>query len=145
MIMGSRAKYPLHPLLVHFPIGLFILSFVLDLFTFTRFGQRLAPSAFYSMGLGVLASLIAAIPGFVDYSVIRTDHPAKKTATWHMALNLTMVAVFAVNLGLRVSTIDSAARVPWLPFGLWLAGLLLISISGYLGGVMVYDEELVVG
>src|ERR1043165_4212731 len=102
--MGSKAKYPIHPLLVHFPIGLFVLSFVLDLMTFFQFGHYLGHASFYSMGLGVLASLIAAIPGFVDYSSIRTDHPAKKTATWHMALNLTMVAVFAVNLGLRVSS-----------------------------------------
>jgi uncharacterized membrane protein/nitrite reductase/ring-hydroxylating ferredoxin subunit len=143
--MGSKSKYPLHPWLVHFPIAFFVLSFVFDLLGFVPFGQGLARAGFYSMGLGVLASLLAAIPGFVDYSTIRNDHPAKKVATWHMALNLTMVAVFAVNLGLRFSSLDSATRVQWLPFGLSVAGLILMSISGYLGGVMVYDLGVGVG
>jgi uncharacterized membrane protein len=131
--MASKLKYPLHPLLVHFPIGFFVLSFILDLFTFSQFGQGLARASFYSMGLGVLSSLIAAIPGFADYSTIRADHPGKKTATWHMGLNLAMVAVFAVNLGLRVSSLDAQNPVQWLPFGLSIAGLVLIACGLLVG------------
>src|SRR4051794_12391991 len=92
LLEGKPLKHPLHTMLVHLPIGLFSLSFLLDLASLLwPDAARFVPAAFYSLVFRVFTALLAAIPGFVDYTDIRTDHPAKRTATAHMILNLVAV------------------------------------------------------
>jgi nitrite reductase/ring-hydroxylating ferredoxin subunit/uncharacterized membrane protein len=143
ILQGKPVRHPLHPFLVHFPIGLFTLSLLLDV------GARLWPDipglergAFYSMAAGVVMALLAAVPGFVDYTDIRRDHPARKIANAHMLLNLLVIGVYAVNLGVRNQPEE---RLGWLPLVLSLAAYALLGVSGHLGGKMVFDDGIAVG
>jgi 3-phenylpropionate/trans-cinnamate dioxygenase ferredoxin subunit/anthranilate 1,2-dioxygenase ferredoxin subunit len=61
-----------------------------------------------------------------------------------MVLNLIMVAVYGVDLGLRSSVLD-AVKTPLPPLILSLIGIGLLSVSGYLGGRLVYDDGIAVG
>ncbi len=145
LLEGKPFRHPLHPFLVHFPVGLFVMSLILDIASLAAPGVAgLVRGAFYAIVVGVVASLIAAIPGFVDYSDIRRDRPGKNVATWHMVLNLSMVAIYAVNLGIRASLLDES-RVPLAPFILSLVGVTILGVSGYLGGHLVYSEGIAVG
>lgn len=142
---GKPLRHPIHPLLIHFPIGLFLLSFLLDLATFVFPSvPNLVRGSFYTMLLGVIAALVAAVPGFVDYTDIRADHPAKRIATIHLILNLVVVGVYGINLGVRSSTLDEL-KTPITPLVLSLIGIALLSASGYLGGRLVYAEGIAVG
>lgn len=79
-LQGKPLGHPLHPFLVHFPIGLFVLSFLLDLaHLIWPAAGGLADGAFYSMLIGICTALLAALPGFADYTSIWRDHPARKT------------------------------------------------------------------
>ena len=85
LLEGKPFRHPLHPWLVHFPVGLFFLSLLLDLASLAFPAvPGLVRGAYYSILIGIIGALIAAIPGFVDYSDIRKDHPAKRVATAHM-------------------------------------------------------------
>jgi uncharacterized membrane protein/nitrite reductase/ring-hydroxylating ferredoxin subunit len=142
---GKPLKHPIHPMLVHFPIGLFVLSFVFDVASFVfPFQPYLIRDSFYAMLLGVIMALVAAVPGFVDYTDIRSDRPGKRTATAHLILNLLVVALYGINLGVRSSMLDDQ-RIPTGPFILSLIGIGLLSASGYLGGRLVYDQGIAVG
>src|SRR5436190_15085880 len=115
LLEGKPLRHPIHPMLVHFPIGLFVLSFILDLVSLAPSPRPfLVPGAFYAMLLGIITALLAAIPGFVDYTDIRRDHPGKGTATAHMSLNLIAVALYAINLWIRAPVLTET-RVGWLP------------------------------
>jgi uncharacterized membrane protein/nitrite reductase/ring-hydroxylating ferredoxin subunit len=145
LLQGKPLRHPLHPILTHFPIGLFVLSFILDLISLGFPSvPNLARDAFYAIVLGIVTALIAAVPGLVDYADIRNDHPGKRTATIHLVLNLAIVAIYGINLGVRASTIDEM-RTPIVPLVLSVIGLVLLSISGYLGGRLVYDDGIAVG
>lgn len=145
ILEGKPFRHPLHPLLVHFPVGLFFLSLLLDLASFAFPNvPGWVRGAYYSMLIGIITALIAAIPGFVDFSDIRKDHPAKRIATAHMVLNLIMVAVYGVDLGLRSSVLE-AVKTPLPALILSLIGVGLLSVSGYLGGRLVYDDGIAVG
>jgi nitrite reductase/ring-hydroxylating ferredoxin subunit len=61
-----------------------------------------------------------------------------------MLLNLTAVAVYALNLWLRRSALE-AAQTSALPLLLSFIGVGLLSVSGYLGGAMIYDDGIGVG
>jgi len=142
---GKPLRHPVHPMLVHFPIGLFILSLLLDLASLAFPSvPNLVRDSFYAMLVGIITALFAAVPGFVDYTDIRSDHPAKRTATAHMILNLLVVALYGINLGVRSSMLADS-KIPLLPLVLSLVGVALLSASGYLGGRLVYDEGISVG
>jgi uncharacterized membrane protein/nitrite reductase/ring-hydroxylating ferredoxin subunit len=142
---GKPLRHPLHPMLIHFPIGLFILSLLLDLGSLAfPSTPNLVREAFYAMLLGIIGALIAAVPGLVDYTDIRDDHPGKRTATAHLTLNLIVVGLYGINLGVRFSTLD-ALKTAVGPLILSLLGIALLSVSGYLGGRLVYDQGISVG
>lgn len=130
---ASIAKHPIHPMLIVFPVGLWIFSFVCDLiYRFFSHYVIWANVALYCIGGGIVGALLAAIPGFIDYLSI-TNPRAKKIATYHMILNLTGVFLFAINFWLRLSN-----PVAGLPVLLSLITIIAAGISGWLGGELVY-------
>ena len=142
---GKPLRHPLHPMLVHFPIGLFFLSFLFDLASLVFPSQMyLVRDSFYAMLLGAIMALVAAVPGLVDYTDIRSDHPGKRTATAHLILNLIVIGLYGINLGVRSSML-SDPRIRTGPFVLSLVGICLLCASGYLGGRLVYDDGIGVG
>lgn len=130
---ANIAGHPIHPMLVTLPIGLWIFSFVCDLFyVFGSGAAEWKTVAVYTMAGGIVGALLAAIPGLID--LLSLPPEPKKTALTHMAINLTVVALFVVNLWLRVSAPDSGR----IPFWLSAIGVALLAVSGWLGGKLVY-------
>jgi uncharacterized membrane protein len=135
--MSSPASFkghPFHPIIVPLPIGLWIFSLVSDLiFKFGYGGAVWNDVAFYTLAGGIVGALIAALPGFIDLSNLQ--NPKTKTiAIWHMIINLGAVGLYCVNFWLRMH------RAPGdnLPIVLSVIGIVLIIISGWLGGELVY-------
>lgn len=129
---ASIARHPIHPMLMPLPIGLWIFSFVCDLIAI-RAGYRVwSTIAFYSMGTGIVGGLAAALPGFLDLYFLES-WSIKKLGLWHMGINLAVVALYLLNLSWRFNT-------PLKTGHLALSGvaLLLLAVSGWLGGEMVY-------
>jgi nitrite reductase/ring-hydroxylating ferredoxin subunit/uncharacterized membrane protein len=144
-LQGKPLRHPLHPALVHFPIGLFILTLLLDAAIYFGIASNdLFRASLYTISLGILTGILAAIPGLVDRSSIRLDHPARRTANIHMALNITAIGLFAINLFLRLGQ-SAPATLSLLELLLSIAGVGIILVSGYLGGTMVYDDGVGVG
>lgn len=146
ILEGKPVRCPLHPAFVHLPIALFPLSILLDIGSWivASPGVPLVHAAFGCLLAGLGTALLAAIFGFVDFTEIRDDHPAKKTATAHLILNLVAVGLFAASAGLRFSTL-AAPRTPTAALIVSLIGLAVLLYSGYLGGVLVYDDGVGVG
>ncbi|HEY0947151.1 MAG TPA: DUF2231 domain-containing protein [Opitutaceae bacterium] len=146
ILQGRPFKSPLHPALVHLPIGLFPLSLLLDLASWAvdRPDWQLGRAAFICLVAGLATGLLAGITGMIDYTDIREDHPSRKTATVHMLLNLIALGVFALGAGLRLTAVD-APRTPLLPVIISALGVGLITFPGYLGGHLVYNDGIGVG
>jgi nitrite reductase/ring-hydroxylating ferredoxin subunit/uncharacterized membrane protein len=150
LLQGKPLGHPLHTIIVHLPIGLFLLSFIFDVCGKFSGAQHRAETfvvpAYYTMSVGIFFALVAAIPGLADYTSIRRDHPARRTATWHMILNIGVVALYIVNLAIRNRTHDPfAGSVANGPFVLSIIAIALLAVSGYLGGKMVYGDGVGVG
>jgi uncharacterized membrane protein len=138
---ASIARHPIHPMIVPFPIGLWVFSFICDLvFVFGSGDPVWKTVALYTMGGGVVGALIAAIPGFVD--LLSLPAGPRRIALIHMAINLTIVVLFVINLWLRVSAGEGAASTA--PVWLSLIAIGLLLISGWLGGKLVYERGVAV-
>jgi uncharacterized membrane protein len=127
-------------MLVPLPIGLFTAALVFDLLRVGTDRPGWGDVAFWCIAAGLVGGLLAALPGLIDYTGLRG--PARRIATWHLAMNLTLVALFAVNLWLRTESGRAVAGPGMgLPLALSIAGVALMSVSGWLGGEMVYRHR----
>jgi nitrite reductase/ring-hydroxylating ferredoxin subunit/uncharacterized membrane protein len=144
-LQGRWLGHPLHPLLVHFPVGLFVTSLLFDLSTYLLgSGNTAVRGAFYTMVGGLVMAVLAAVAGLADWSDIRADHPARRPATTHLWLNVAVVGLYAINLLVRWGE-QGDTTTDAIPFVLSLASVGILSFSGYLGGTIVYDDGVGVG
>ncbi len=132
---ASIGGHPIHLMLVVFPFGLWIFSLVCDLI-----GLSVATSAvrhtvaLYAMVGGLIGALAAAVPGFKELLYCKGgEPPVKKMALAHMAINLTVVVLYGVNIWLRTSDPESLK----ISIIFLAIGVCMISVSGWLGGQMV--------
>lgn len=135
---ASLAGHPIHPMLIPFPLALWTTSFVVDLlFYFLRHPTLLVISKFM-IAAGCLGAVAAAIPGIIDWLAIK-DGEVKKVANWHARLNIAALVVFAISFFLRLGSYSEfVGRKLTIPFLLSLVGMILICISGWLGGELVF-------
>jgi uncharacterized membrane protein len=135
---GSTAAlrgHPLHPMLVGFPITLFIGAFVTDVVYLATSGAFWAQGSVWLLGAGVAMGLLAAIPGAIDLLTI--EHARRWRLAWtHGLMNLGLVMLAALNLFLRWRDPEAAVA----PFGIVLSAICvgLLAVTGWLGGEMVF-------
>src|SRR5688500_16379183 len=129
---ASLKGHPIHAMLVPIPIGLWIFALVADVMTHLSGGQAWRTVAFYCIGGGGVGALLAANPGLVGLASMGPGK-SRPTGIWHMCVNLLAVVVFAVNFLMRYGTPDHSGRLLFTALG-----VVLIGVSGWLGGEMVY-------
>ena len=131
---ASFKSHPIHPMLVPLPIGLWIFSLICDaIYLLGSHAPVWKDVAFYTMAGGIIGALLAAVPGLIDLLSL-SPSKAKTLGIRHMLLNLSAVATFALNLWLRSRGAPGSNP----PILLSLVGVVLIGVSGWLGGEMVY-------
>jgi uncharacterized membrane protein len=139
-LQGKWLGHPLHPILVHIPTALWPAALVFDLLSwFGVGGNALVHAATYAILVGLVVALAAVPTGIADWSGIKRERPAWKIGLIHMLLNLAVIIVWAINLYLRWGTRDVADRVGTVPLLLSIVGTVVLLVSGYLGGRLVYD------
>src|SRR5262249_29360382 len=132
---ASIGRHPMHPMLVVFPIGLWGAALAFDVVEMITSHPLWGTLAFWNILGGIVGGLLAAVPGFLDYPGVKGREG--RIATWHMALNLAAVVLFAVNAFIRLRV---SAESPW-PLLLSIVGVAGVFISGWLGGELVYVER----
>src|SRR5436305_502622 len=117
--MRSRASissHPIHPMLVAFPIALFITSFVFDVLSAAASNAQFAAAAWYCAIAGLIGGAAAAVPGAIDlFTVVPPNSSGKKRGLLHGGLNACVLALFIAMAAHRGS---SAATPDGLSFAL---------------------------
>ena len=94
------AGHPIHAMLVTIPIGLWVFSLICDFVFVANGDSRWAVTAYFTLGGGIIGALIAAVPGLIDLLGLR-DSRALRIGTFHLVLNLAIVAYLIVNIRAR--------------------------------------------
>jgi uncharacterized membrane protein len=133
------AKHPVHPMLVSFPIALFIVALICDVVrAVAGVSSPYWTLAYYSIGAGVAGALLAAVPGFIDYLSLEPDQ-VRRLGLKHMLMNSVVVVLFVINFYLRrPSGAAAAGENQAVLLVLSLLGVALLGLSGWLGAEMVY-------
>lgn len=140
--MKSKASikgHPLHPILVAFPIAFFIGTLGFDILGSTMHHTAYHQTAAYLEIAGVVTGLIAAVPGLIDYFyTVPPESSAKTRATQHALVNVALIVVFAAAFILRYKFTISFNLI----LGLEILGAILLFVSGWLGGTLVYRNQI---
>jgi uncharacterized membrane protein len=137
-------SHPIHPMLIPFPIGLWVFSLISDLIYFWKGNPVWEWIAFYTLAGGIIGAILAAIFGIIDYFSIK-DRKASTIAAWHARINVLALVLFAASFYLR--TTGGARFVGgslYIPLALSIIGVIAIAISGWLGGELVYRHGVAV-
>jgi uncharacterized membrane protein len=133
------AKHPIHPMLVPIPIGLWVFSLLCDIVYAAEWGGDVWKTvAFYTLAGGIVGALVAAVPGVIDMLSLRGN--LRRIALTHMAINLAVVVLYAINFGWRMGGAMYDAGPVWLS----AFAAVLLGVSGWLGGKMVYEHGVAV-
>lgn len=141
ILQGKWLGHPLHPAIVHVPLGLWTAACLFDLVAWFGPDTPVLPQlSFYAVLVGLIAALLAVPTGAADWAPIKKDKPAWTLGLYHLLLNFVATIVWAVNFGLRLDAIgeDAAVTAPVLVTS--VIGILLVFVGGYLGSLMVFDH-----
>jgi uncharacterized membrane protein len=142
---ASIGGHPVHPMIIPFPIALWVFSLVADVIYLWR-GNPIWRDwiAFYALLAGIIGAAAAAVPGLIDWLSL-TDKAIVKIANWHARLNVTALLVFAGSFYLRTTSGSGLLSSSYtIAIALSVFGVLLITISGWLGGEMVFKHGVAV-
>lgn len=140
--MRSKASFrghPSHPALIPFPLAFLIGALVFDVL-----GVWLDAPALWTTGAhlalaGVIAGLIAAVPGIIDYVyTVPPKSTGKRRATKHAIVNVTAILLFALARWLRG---DAAIEPESLLLGVETIGAGLLLAGGWMGGTLVSRNQ----
>jgi uncharacterized membrane protein len=136
--MESSAKaagHPIHQQLIVFPLGLLATAVVFDVLRLITNNDDFAVASWYMIAAGVVSGLLAAVFGALDYLGIPAGTRARRIGALHGSGNVVVVVLFAGSWFLRSG---EPGHVPTpLAFVLALAGALLATATGWLGGELV--------
>ncbi|MEX2671474.1 MAG: DUF2231 domain-containing protein [Phycisphaeraceae bacterium] len=129
-------SHPIHPMLISFPIAFLFGGFICNLVGWVIEGATWWTVGAWMALAGIITALIAAVPGVVDYVyAVPPKSSAKQRATWHMVVNSGAVILFVAAWIIR-----GAATAPPTPVTLLLelAGLVLLTAGGWMGGTLIH-------
>lgn len=137
MILTSH----LHPMLVHFPIALIAFGFIAEIASLLFKKEAcLSTVGFYLLLFGTLSSLAAVLTGALftaDMSgsagSIKDTH--EMFAWMTVAASLTTL-IFRIVLKIKDK---EQTQLKWVAFALYGLAALLVSITGFYGGTLVYN------
>ena len=123
---GVWLGHPVHPVLVQLPVGAWMSAAFLDALGRDDDGAR------HLIGLGLLASVPAALAGSADWA--EQHEQQLRTGVVHAAANSAAIGLYAGSLLAR------ARQRPGLGKALGYAGLAAVAVGGLLGGDISYRQ-----
>jgi nitrite reductase/ring-hydroxylating ferredoxin subunit/uncharacterized membrane protein len=139
--MRSRASFqghPIHPMLIPFPFAFLTGAFFFDVAAYLLGNMDIAFIGRYLTVAGIAMGLVAAIPGAIDYfGSVPPESSAKVRATKHALANVSALVLFAASYFLRE---DGQATLATM--AVEFVGLALLSMGGYMGGTLVFRNQI---
>lgn len=141
--MRSKASFrghPSHPALIPFPLAFLIGAFVFDVLGVWLDGPALWTTGAHLAVAGVIAGLVAAIPGIIDYVyTVPPRSTGKSRARKHALVNGSALVLFALARWIRG---DATVQPDALLLGAEGLGAGLLLMGGWMGGTLVSRNQI---
>ncbi len=129
---------PIHPILVHFPVALLTAYVIAAVSAYFFRSDWLEKTAGFLLLLGVIAALAAVTTGKIAESAIAP--PAASVGEMHETFATLTTVLFSALFMLQLRMRNSGNRtLKTVLIALSLVGLVLLILTAYYGGRLVYD------
>jgi nitrite reductase/ring-hydroxylating ferredoxin subunit/uncharacterized membrane protein len=134
---ASLKSHPIHPMLIPFPFAFLSGAWGFRVAAAMTGNDDLKTVARYLAPAGLVAGLVAAVPGLVDYlGSVPPQSSAKERATKHALFNVTSLALFAAGW------LAGRKRGNALPIALHSVGTATLCAGGWMGGTLAYRNQI---
>lgn len=131
--------HPIHTMLIPFPIGLWVFAMAADIIFMWRGNPAWRSVAFYCIAGGIVGAALAAVFGLIDLLGVKDDPKVFRIGLMHGGFNVAALVVFVLNLYLRTNAgAQMVGAESSVPLALSVIGVLILCVSGWLGGELVF-------
>ena len=131
--------HPIHPIVVHFPIALLCASVAFDALASRWSTGGLRETSLYTLLAGVMAAGLAVVTGGMEEDLAKRTGAPESVLELHESLGTVTLVVFVALLGLRLAIhLGWLREIRALSLGLGAIGIVILSLTGYWGGELVY-------
>lgn len=134
ILHGTWLGHPLHPALTDVPLGAWTAALALDAMESISGRKELGAGADAAIAIGLVGAAGAAVTGLTDWS--ETNGHARKVGLLHGLLNVGATVLYSTSLVLRRKQKRNAGM------GFAMLGFAVSSASAYLGGHLVFGEQI---
>ena len=133
--------HPIHPIVVHFPIALLCVSVAFDAIAPRWPTGGLRETSLYTLLTGVMSAALAVATGGMEEDLAERAGAPEAVFELHESLGTVTLVVFVALLGLRLAMQGGWIReVRSLTLGLGAIGIVILALTGYWGGELVYTH-----
>ena len=134
ILHGVWLRHPLHPVFTDLPLGAWTTGLVLDAVASRNDDRHLEDAADIAIAVGLAGAAASAVTGLTDWS--ETSGRARRKGLIHGLLNVTATTLYATAFALRKNGSRAAGS------RCALAGYTIAIGAAWLGGDLVYDEQM---
>jgi len=131
------ARHAQHVVLIHLPIALCLTGVIFDVAAAWTRRAEFSAVAYWNLTVAALAAIPSALTGLLAWQFELEGRTLKGILLLHLLLGCTsvlvIIAVWYTHFRQRQRGEASASRYRW---PLELAGVLVITLTGYLGGIL---------
>ncbi|MGE5184224.1 MAG: DUF2231 domain-containing protein [Acidobacteriota bacterium] len=143
---ASVARHPIHPMLIAFPVALYVATVVALLAHIGTGDPFWYRAAFWTSLGGVVMAAVAAIPGLVDLLTLPSRSRARRTGYIHAGCNVLALAAFVIACVIMgrnwySASVDLAHLDDSAPLVLGLIGVASTLVAGALGWTLVQTHH----
>ena len=130
------ARHAQHPVIVHFPIALFIMSAVFEIVALWRKQPVLASVAYFNLMAAAISIPFTIATGLAAWQFQLEGATLKGNLRLHLVFAITTAAIILVLFWkrYRLRTNGESPRASY--FAVMAAGLMAITLTGHLGGIL---------
>jgi uncharacterized membrane protein len=127
--------HPVHPMLIVFPLGLFVMAVVFDLVWLITDNDIFGQVAYWDIAAGLVGAILAATTGLLDWTAIPAATRAKRIGLLHGAANAVVAVLFLIVWLVRMDHTEHVAGGAM--FTLEVIAIAISGVAAWLGGELV--------
>ncbi len=127
-----------HPVVVHLPIGILFIAFVLELVRFKTKNNQLNSAVSIILFWGFITAIISCIFGWL---LSLPGSYNEDTLFWHKWLGISVAAIAGLLWFIKKKTAQPTFKISKIYFASLLVMVALLTVTGHLGGSMTHGED----
>jgi uncharacterized membrane protein len=135
-VIAGPYGHPFHATVITIPIGAWTAAVVFDIAALLGAAPHaLATGALWLVIIGIIGAVIAAVFGLLDFSQLPSGTKVRRTGLMHLGFNTLATILFVVSAIVRSGDPDDPSVAGFI---FALIGILVVGVSGFLGGELAY-------